>query len=152
MKMVSACLAGINCRYDGENKENMVLKNLVIQGEAVALCPEVMGGLATPRLPAEIVGGDGEAVWCGQARVIDQAGNDVTKAYLAGAEKALKMLQQLGIDTVILKEKSPSCGACHIYDGTFTGKTKAGLGVAAALFKRNGINVRSDENFNEQTG
>ncbi len=143
--MVSACLAGINCRYDGQNKENQSLRDLVIQGKAIALCPEVIGGLATPRLPAEIVGGDGEAVWNGTAKVIDQAGNDVTTAYQAGAEKALTVLQHLKIDTVILKEKSPSCGVCRIYDGSFSGKTKVGKGVAAALFMRNGIQVLSDE-------
>lgn len=143
--MVSACLAGIPCRYDGNHKENYELKELVIQGKAIALCPEVIGGLDIPRKPAEIVGGDGFDVWNGAARVKDIDGLDVTDAYLKGAKRTLERLERLKIETVILKEKSPSCGVCRIYDGTFSGKAKAGLGVTAAYLKLHGIEVLSDE-------
>ncbi|MBC1521475.1 DUF523 domain-containing protein [Listeria aquatica] len=145
MKMVSACLAGIPCRYDGNHKENRVLKEMVIKGEALALCPEVIGGLTTPRNPAEIVGGDGFDVWNGTAKVMDDHGQDVTEAYKAGAKRAFARLETLGITTVILKEKSPSCGACQIYDGSFGGKTKAGMGVTAAYMKLKGLEVLSDQ-------
>ncbi|EUJ21894.1 hypothetical protein MAQA_00855 [Listeria aquatica FSL S10-1188] len=108
--MVSACLAGIPCRYDGNHKENRVLKEMVIKGEALALCPEVIGGLTTPRNPAEIVGGDGFDVWNGTAKVMDDHGQDVTEAYKAGAKRAFARLETLGITTVILKEKSLHAG------------------------------------------
>ncbi|WP_167630497.1 DUF523 domain-containing protein [Listeria valentina] len=145
MKMVSACLAGIPCRYDGNHKENRDLKEMVIKGEALALCPEVIGGLATPRNPAEIVGGDGFDVWNGTAKVMDDKGHDVTEAYKTGAKRTFDRLETLGITTVILKEKSPSCGACQIYDGSFGGKTKAGMGVTAAYMKLKGLEVLSDQ-------
>ncbi|EUJ46517.1 hypothetical protein MCOL2_18884 [Listeria fleischmannii FSL S10-1203] len=145
--MVSACLAGIPCRYDGQHKENKVLKGMVQSGVATALCPEMLGGLATPRNPAEIVGGDGMDVWSGVAKVIDCSGEDVTESYQEGARKTLKELVALGITEVILKEKSPSCGACQIYDGSFSGKLKVGVGVTAAYLQMNGILVVSDEAF-----
>ena len=123
---ISACLGGVLCRYDGQEKAVPELKKLV--------CPEVMGGLSTPRAPAEIVGGDGFDVWNGQAKVITTNGEDVTKAYQEGAIHAYQKLKEQEIDLVILKAKSPSCGSSLIYDGSFSGTLKSGTGVATAYF------------------
>ncbi|MBC1489113.1 DUF523 domain-containing protein [Listeria sp. FSL L7-1485] len=144
MIAVSACLAGIACRYDGQDKEITKIKQMVENGEAIAFCPEIIGGLEIPRNPAEIVGGDGKDVWCGRAKVMDNEGNDVTEEYKRGVTLTLTKMKQLNITKIIMKENSPSCGSCAIYDGTFSGKTKEGTGVAAALFIANGIEVESE--------
>lgn len=132
MIAVSACLAGIACRYDGQDKEITKIKQMVEDGKAIPFCPEVMGGLPIPRNPAEIVGGDGVDVWNGRAKVIDNQEKDVTEEYKRGAMLALNKMQELHITKIIMKENSPSCGSCAIYDGTFSGKVKDGTGVAAA--------------------
>lgn len=111
------------------------------------ICPEVAGGLPVPRLPAEIVGGDGADVLDGQARVVTAAGEDVTAAYVRGAERALATTKQHGIMAAILKQRSPSCGSVHIYDGTHSGKLKAGEGVTAALLRRHGVTVWSESDL-----
>ncbi|SEN03659.1 DUF523 domain-containing protein [Lihuaxuella thermophila] len=149
-KIVSACFAGINCRYDQRHNRISRIQELVEKGEAVPVCPEVMGGLPTPRNPAEIVGGDGEDVLDGKARVIDNQGNDVTEAFIRGAYEALKIAQSVGAKEAILKEKSPSCGSCMIYDGQFRGVKKAGQGVTAALLRRHGIRVVSEETMENE--
>lgn len=133
--MISACLAGINCKYDGGNnlKENIL--NLVKKGEAILICPEQMGGLPTPRPPAEIIGN----------KVININNEDVTEYFLKGADEALKIAKIYGIKTAILKERSPSCGVHQIYDGTHAGKTTTGSGITARLFKENGIKIISEE-------
>ncbi len=115
------------------------------EGKAIPVCPEQLGGLPTPRNPAEIVGGDGDDVLDGKARVIDLEGNDVTRQFLAGAEQALQLAQKVGATVAILKENSPSCGSSHVYDGSFSGNKKPGVGVTAALFRRNGIRVESEK-------
>ena len=135
----SACLCGHKVRYDGGDcAAQNALPELVL-----LICPEVMGGLPTPRAPAEIVGGDGHDVWAGCARVMDAYGEDVTEAFKRGAELALQRLQAAHIDTVYLKSKSPSCGQGQIYDGSFSGNLHEGDGVATALFKSHGIRVIS---------
>ncbi|MCD2249100.1 DUF523 domain-containing protein [Listeria swaminathanii] len=144
MIAVSACLAGIACRYDGKDKEITKIKQMVENGEAIPFCPEVIGGLPTPRFPAEIVGGDGKDVWLGRAKVVDNQGTDVTEEYKNGASLTLAKIKELGITQIIMKEKSPSCGSCAIYDGTFSGKIKDGTGVAAALFQMNDIKIISE--------
>lgn len=144
--IVSACLAGCPCRYDGKAQTNKDAAMLVAEGKAVPVCPECMGGLPTPRVPAEIAGGSGEDVLSGKARVIASDGKvrlDVTDAFVKGAEKALQAALEAGADEAILKANSPSCGFGTIYDGTFSGARKDGNGVAAALLSANGIKVRS---------
>ena len=143
--LVSACLLGICTRYDGGGWPVPQLIQLAARGLAVPVCPEVAGGLPIPRPPAEIVGGDGQAVLEGQARVLTIEGEDVTEAFLAGARQALETAQRLGIRQAVLKEDSPSCGCRRIYDGTFSDRTVSGQGVAAALLQRNGITVLSEE-------
>jgi uncharacterized protein YbbK (DUF523 family) len=145
--IVSACFAGIHCRFDQRHNRIDEIQRLVRQGRAIPVCPEQMGGLPTPRNPAEIVGGDGEDVLDGRARVVDNQGNDVTEAFLAGAREALAMAQAIGAKKAILKERSPSCGSCAIYDGTFSKTLKPGVGVTAAMLRRNGIDVVSEETW-----
>ena len=143
--LVSACLLGICTRYDGGCCPVSQLIRLAARGLAVPVCPEVAGGLPIPRPPAEIVGGDGQAVLGRQARVLTIEGEDVTEAFLAGARQALETAQRLGIRQAVLKDGSPSCGCRRIYDGTFSDRTVSGQGVAAALLQRNGITVFSEE-------
>ena len=143
MIVISSCLAGIPCRYDGQATPDEECMQLVREGKALPACPELMGGLTSPREPCEIVGGDGEDVLDGRARVIVQKGEDVTEAFLNGAKKFLDFLQMHGADMVYLKARSPSCGAGGIYDGTFSGTLRPGDGVTTALLKRNGIKVET---------
>lgn len=146
---MSACFAGIHCRFDQRHQQVDEILELVKKGEAIPICPEQMGGLSTPRSPAEIVGGDGEDVLDGKAKVINREGKDVTEAFLQGAREALRIAQTVGAQKAILKERSPSCGSCMIYDGSFSGKKKPGIGVTAALLRRHGIEVCSEENWKE---
>ncbi len=141
---ISACLGGVLCRYDGRSQTVPQLMTLVQTGQAVMVCPEVLGGLPIPREPAEIIGGDGETVWQGQAIVRTISGEDVTEQFKAGAILAYQKLQKLEIDQLILKEKSPSCGSRMIYDGQFSGIKKAGVGVACAYFRQQVLQVMSD--------
>ncbi len=146
---VSACLAGIACRYDGKDQRNETLFKLVEAGRARSVCPEILGGLPIPRLSAEIEQGDGFWVWQDKTRVIDKNGTDVTTIYKEGALSAFKKLQEMKITTLILKEKSPSCGSHWIYDGSFSGTVKKGVGVATAYFILMGLHVYSDEEFEQ---
>ncbi len=145
--LVSACLLGMPVAYDGQGRLMQRLLTLAAQGWVVPFCPEVAGGLAIPRPPAEIVGGSGEDVLDGQARVVTRAGEDVTEAYLRGAETALVTVQRYGVTTAILKQHSPSCGSACIYDGTHSGRLRAGQGVTAALLRRHGLTVWSEEDL-----
>lgn len=139
MIIVSGCLAGRPCRYDGEARENKNIKKLVEEKKAVIACPECLAGLKIPREPAEIVGGDGYDVLDGKARVMSKDGKDVTEEFIKGAQKFLEYSQMKGAAVVYLKKKSPSCGCGEIYDGTFSGNLVKGDGVTTALLKRKGI-------------
>jgi uncharacterized protein YbbK (DUF523 family) len=143
--LVSACLAGRACRYDGSADPDDEVARLVAEGRAVLVCPEEDGGLQTPRPPAEISGGDGADVLAGRARVVTRSGRDVTAEYVAGAEAALLAARAAGATAAILKARSPSCGAGCIYDGSFTRTTQDGDGVTAALLRINGIKVTTEE-------
>lgn len=147
---ISSCLGGICCRYDGKSQEQEALKQLVTNGKAIMICPEVLGELPIPRPPAEIIGGgDGFDVWANTAYVYtDNGGEDVTEAFKAGgAQRAYQKLKAQQITTLILKEKSPSCGSQLIYDGQFSGIKKAGVGVATAYFIQQGMTVYSEETW-----
>lgn len=143
--LISACLAGVACTYEGKPKTREWAVQLVAAGRAVPVCPEVAGGLGIPRPEAEITGGDGTDVLDGSARVVSVDGDDVTQNYLGGASTALDAARRTGAVVAILKARSPSCGCGAIYDGTFSGVRKAGDGVTAALLKRSGMTVASDE-------
>jgi uncharacterized protein YbbK (DUF523 family) len=118
---------------------------LVASGRALLVCPEVDGGLPTPRPPAEIVGGDGRDVLAGTARVVTVDGTDVTEAYLAGAHGALRAAQAEGVTRAVLKARSPSCGRGAVYDGSHTRTLVEGTGVTAALLEANGIKVVTED-------
>jgi uncharacterized protein YbbK (DUF523 family) len=142
MKIISACLAGINCTYEGKNNSNDFIRKLIKQGEGIAVCPEQLGGLPTPRAICQLIGGDGADALDGHAKIISEDGRDLTENFVRGAEEALNFAKLCGASTAILKSMSPSCGS---------GKTasKSGLidgdGVTTALFKRHGIKVLSEE-------
>lgn len=125
------------------------VRKLQEEGKATFVCPEEIGGLSTPREPAEIIGGDGKDVLDGNARVVTISGHDVTEQFLRGAHITLNKALAVNARIVVLKESSPSCGSTMIYDGTFTGKKIVGNGVTAALLKRTGIKVVSEKNLNE---
>lgn len=129
--LVSACLLGVNCRFDGKSKFTEQLKALQEKHNLIPICPEVYGGLKTPRDPAEKVMG----------KVITKNGEDVTEQFQKGAEEVLKLAKFYDCKLAILKERSPSCGYGKIYDGTFTGTIVDGNGVAAELLVQNGITV-----------
>ncbi|MBC7343287.1 MAG: DUF523 domain-containing protein [Clostridia bacterium] len=147
--LVSACLAGHNCKYNGGNNLAPAIKELVQQGIAIPVCPECLGKLTIPRPPAEIQGGNGMDVLSGQARVIDREGKDVTQAFLRGAQAVLAKAQQVKPSLIILKEKSPSCGTTLIFDGSFSGRTRPGPGVTAALLYQYGFPLRNENNWQE---
>jgi uncharacterized protein YbbK (DUF523 family) len=144
--LVSACLLGELVRYDGEILSICppILKEWENRGLVIPVCPEVAGGLPTPRPPAEIQVGDGKDVVAGEAKVIDINGKDVTNAFLSGAKEALRLAEENDVKFAILKARSPSCGSKQTYDGSFSGSLKEGQGVTAALLEKMGIRV-----FNE---
>ena len=133
--MVSACLLGENCKYSGGNNRNEKVLAYVAGHEVIPVCPEVMGGLPTPRVPAEIV----------QGVVINREGVNVDREYRLGAQKALQIAKEKQIDLTILQSRSPSCGVKEIYDGTFSGKRIPGQGVTAKLLSDNGFAVMDAE-------
>jgi uncharacterized protein YbbK (DUF523 family) len=135
MIVVSACLAGIPCRWDCGSKPHPKAAALVREGKAIPLCPEQLGGLATPRPPSEIRGG----------RVVSKTGADVTEVFEKGARIVLDVALRNGCAEAILKARSPSCGPGFVYDGTFSGVIVPGDGITARLLKANGIRVRSEE-------
>jgi uncharacterized protein YbbK (DUF523 family) len=149
--LVSACLLGVDCRFDGQGCPEEKLNDLAARGRLVPICPEVSGGLPTPRLPAEVedahTGLDGNAVLDGRTRVVRSDGADVTAQFLAGARAALALAQRLGIQQAILKSDSPSCGVGQIHEGRFAGMLVPGDGVTAALLKRAGIQVITERDW-----
>lgn len=135
--LISACLLGENCKYSGGNNYHPAVEALREGYELIPVCPERMGGLPTPRVPAERAGD----------RVINRDGADVTDAFRLGAEKALETARTLGILKAVFQVRSPSCGSGTIYDGTFTGTLTAGKGVTAELLEANGVRVYDIEEF-----
>ncbi|KZN99885.1 DUF523 domain-containing protein [Bacillus badius] len=145
MILVSSCLAGLEVRYNGSHSLDSRVRDLIKNGKAIAVCPELMGGFSTPREPAEIVGGTGEDVLRGTAKVIEKSGRDVTELYLKGAYETLEKAKEVNASIVVLKEYSPSCGSTMIYNGEFQHKKMAGTGVTAALLLKNQVKVVSEE-------
>jgi uncharacterized protein YbbK (DUF523 family) len=143
MILISACLLGINCAYHGGNKLDESLLASLDPKELVPVCPEQLGGLTTPRERARLVGGDGEAFWRGEARVVTLEGRDVSEQYRRGGLETLKHARTFGCSRAILKANSPSCSSGRIYDEAATGLI-AGDGTTAALLKQNGIPVSTE--------
>ena len=137
--LVSACLLGVCCRYDGKSKPCQAVLDLAKKHELIPVCPEQLGGLATPRPPAEIQG----------EYVRKQGGGDVTAQYQKGALEAARLYELLDCDAAILKARSPSCGLGLIYDGSFSGKLTVGNGVTAGLFLGKNIPVFTEETVDQ---
>lgn len=143
--LVSRCLLGHRVRYDGGASGPFdLLEQWISEGRVVPLCPEVAGGLPTPRAAAEIPGGQGGEVLDGIAAVMTTEGEDVSAQFLDGARQALELVRKHGIRVAVLKANSPSCGNLLTYDGTFSGVKVSGEGVTAALLKRHGVQVFSE--------
>lgn len=145
MILVSACLLGINCKYDGDNNSHEGVKNYLRDKQFILVCPEQLGGLSTPRIPCEIVNGTGNEVLYNKCKVKNKEGMDMTKNFLKGAHETLKIAKLYGCKKAILKEGSPSCGSSKIYDGTFQGNKINGLGVTASILKNEGIDIISEK-------
>jgi uncharacterized protein YbbK (DUF523 family) len=140
--IVSACLLGVESRYDGKSKTHADLIKKVREACVIPICPEQLGGLPTPREAASFQGGDGAAVLRGQARVVTVSGQDVTEQFIRGAKEALKLAQLFSVKKAYFKSKSPSCGCGKVYWGR---KLVAGNGVCTTLFLENGIEVEEIE-------
>ena len=137
MILISACLGGIPCRMDGASKPSTAVQKLIAEGRAVPICPEVMGGLPTPRIPSERLG----------ERVVNRAGENVTAAFQRGAEAALRVCLETGCTAAILKAKSPSCGFGTIHNGLFDDGLTEGNGVLVDLLIRQGIPVMTEQDY-----
>ncbi len=137
MKLCSACLLGVKCRYDGQSKTNEKVLALSKKETLIPVCPEQLGGLSTPREPSEQKG----------SKIFTKTGKDITQNFIQGAEECLKIANLYGIKEAILKQRSPSCGCGKIYDGSFSGKVIAGDGVTTALLKKNKIRVLTEEDL-----
>ena len=131
--LISACLVGDKVRYDGKSQYHPLVKELLQKYELVPFCPEVEGGLTTPRVPSEISKG----------KVLNKEGRDVTRQFQTGAELALNICKYLQIKIAILKDGSPSCGSSEIHDGRFTGRMIKGKGITTTLLEKNGIKIFS---------
>lgn len=136
MIIVSACLVGVNCKYNGGNNYSDTVKEFLKDKQYIIICPEQLGGLTTPRKPSEINKNN---------KVISCEHKDVTENFIKGAEESLKIAKMFNCKQALLKEGSPSCGCNLIYDGTFTGRKISGMGVTAALFNENNIEVFSEK-------
>lgn len=145
MIIVSACLIGVNCKYNGENNYNDKVKEFLKNKQYIPICPEQLGGLTTPRNPSEIDNMGGQEVLKGNSKVISCKNEDVTDNFIKGAKESLKIAKLFDCKQALLKEGSPSCGCNFIYDGTFKGNKISGMGVTAALFNANNIEVFSEK-------
>ncbi|WP_312938647.1 DUF523 domain-containing protein [Oscillibacter sp.] len=137
--LVSACLLGLPCRYDGGANRLAGIESLLEQHECIPVCPEQLGGLCTPRSPAE----------CREGRVFTREGAEVTAEFERGAQATLELARLFGCEAALLKERSPSCGSGVIHDGGFSGGLTAGDGVTAALLKAEGIAVYGETRVEE---
>ncbi|QDX92664.1 DUF523 domain-containing protein [Brevibacillus laterosporus] len=149
MLLVSSCLAGLNCRYNGSHSLDEKVKELVTQNKAVTVCPELLGGFITPRESAEIVGGNGDDVLRGTAKVVEKSGRDVTHLYIDGAYQTLQLAKQYQATHLVLKENSPSCGSHNIYNGHFSNQRIPGQGVTSALLRQEGFIVISENELSD---
>lgn len=144
MYLISACLCGVNCKYNGLNNYNEICEKLLASGKAILVCPEQLGGLPTPRIPSEIIGNSLD-ILDGKGEVVNKEGSDVTAQFIKGAKETLDIAKKLNIKIAILKDGSPSCGVNYIYDGNFSGTKINGMGVTAQLLKESLIDVISED-------
>ena len=144
MYLISACLCGVNCKYNGLNNYNEICDKLFTSGKAILVCPEQLGGLPTPRIPSEIIGKSSNILNNNNGSVIDKNGNNVTPQFIKGAKETLQIAKKLNIKKAILKDGSPSCGVNYIYDGNFNGTKIKGMGLTAQLLKESSIDIISE--------
>lgn len=142
MYLISACLVGVNCRYNGSNTLEEKLVELVEEGNAIAICPEILGNLPIPREPCEITKSEE-----GDITVVGESGEDYTTQFITGANKTLEICRVAEIKNAILQSRSPSCGYGKIYDGRFSGDMIVGNGITAELLSKNGITVFNEDNW-----
>jgi uncharacterized protein YbbK (DUF523 family) len=144
--IVSACLLGINCKYDGENNFSQKVLDYLNENfdQIIPVCPEQLGGLPTPRPACEIFHANGKAVLENQARVLCKTGEDVTENFIKGAQETLKIAKMFNCQHAVLKERSPSCGSNFIYDGEFCSNKKEDKGVTGQILSANGIRIESE--------
>ena len=147
MILVSACLLGINCKYNGDNNKNEQVEKYLEDKKFILVCPEQLGGMSTPRNPSEIINLDEDNVIEGNTIVINNKNLDVTEEFKKGALETLKIAKIYGCKKAILKEGSPSCGSSFIYDGSFKGKKVNGSGVTTSLLRQNSIVVISEKDI-----
>ena len=147
MKIISACLLGINCMYNGANSLDQRVLAYLSEEQFIAVYPEQLGGLPTPRDACEIQGQSGEYVLDGCCRVLSKYGKDLTDFFIKGAQETLDIALKNHVDEAILRHNSPSCGCGSTYDGTFSHSFIRGDGVTTALLRRNGIKAISEENL-----
>lgn len=150
MIIVSACLLGLNTKYDGKTNAHVLVHKYSSTGKFIPVCPEQLGGLPTPRAPMEIVAGTGQDVLAGRCVVQGERGDVVTSKFVLGAKEVLKIVDMVTVTAAILKERSPSCGVNYIYDGSFSHQIKSGQGVTAAILKEHNIPVYSEEDLTEE--
>ncbi|WDC83573.1 DUF523 domain-containing protein [Caloramator sp. mosi_1] len=149
MILVSACLLGVCCKYNGDDNKNNNLIELMKKCTLIPVCPEQLGGLPTPRKPAEIQAENAGDVLEGRGKILNINGEDVTENFVKGAYETLKVAELFSVNYAILKSKSPSCGCGFVYDGSFSGKLKEGNGITAELLIRNGIKVYTEDDTKE---
>lgn len=147
MILVSACLLGHRTKYDGGSNDTPLLIKQASRGQFIAFCPEQMGGFPIPHPASEIISGSGEGVLAGHCKVLNKHGEDVTALFVRGAEKSAELAAKYRITAAIIKQRSPSCGSRQIYDGTFSHRTKPGMGVTAAILQKLDIPLYSEEDL-----
>lgn len=147
MILVSGCLLGLSCKYNGGSNSCPKCLELMKKKTLLAVCPEQLGGLATPRPPAEIQAGQGLDVLEGRVKIINKEGKDVSQEFIKGAQETLLLARLVGAKKAIFKERSPSCGVSAIYNGQFNGTLIQGGGVTTALLRREGLEVISNEDL-----
>ena len=146
MYLISACLCGVNCKYNGGNNYSKYCDDLFKSGKAILICPEQLGGLPTPRIPSEMIQ-KAEVILKREGKIFTKDGRDVTEEFVKGANEVEEIAKKLNIEGAILKDGSPSCGVNYVYDGTFTGKKIKGRGITAEILVKNGVFVMSENDI-----
>lgn len=146
MYIISGCLCGVNCKYNGKNNLNLKCLDILKKGQGILVCPEQLGGLTTPRKPSELQE-TSQNILSGNGSILDIQGIDVTEEFLKGAKEVLNIALMANIEKAILKEGSPSCGVNYVYDGSFSGNKIKGEGITTSILRKAGIEVISDIEF-----
>lgn len=146
MYLISACLCGVNCKYNGGNNYYKYCDDLFKSGKAILICPEQLGGLPTPRVPSEM-NSNAREILKEKGKIFTKDGRDVTEKFIKGAKEVEEIAKKLNIEGAILKDGSPSCGVNYVYDGKFTGNKIKGRGITTEILVQNGISVISENDI-----